>query len=234
MYATLGRPFEPVDPALHELLSRTLLDNGDYAAAIEEVEYALQLVGRDVDLLHRQALALVEMQNLPEAEKLVGELLDQNPELKFNPELASLEGRIHRERWQVTGDREQLDRAFEAYLRAYRADRTQYYPGINAGSLALARGDAAQAAEIFRDVLDTCRDLREHAVVSYWVDFSAGEAHLGLGDVEEALSDYRQGLLRTPGPPSRDRLSAIKGAGRMVRAKGLAVSVVEQIERALA
>ena len=234
MYASLGQPFEPVDPALHELLSRTLLDNGEYAAAIEEVDYALRLVGRDVDLLHRKALALVEMQNLPGAEELVSELLAQNPALKFNPELASLEGRIHRERWQVSGEREELDRAFEAYLRAYRADRTQYYPGINAGGLALAKGDAAQAADIFRDVLDTCRDLREHLVVSYWVDFSAGEAHLGLGDVEEALFDYRQGLSRTPEPPSRDKLSAMKGARRMIRAKGLADSVAEQIEQALA
>jgi tetratricopeptide (TPR) repeat protein len=233
MYTSLGQPFEPVDPALHELLSRTLLDNGEFAAAIEEVDYGLRLVGRDVDLLHRKALALVEMQDLPGAEDLIGELLAQNPELQFNPELASLEGRIHRERWQVTSDRGELDRAFEAYLRAYRADRTQYYPGINAGSLALARGEAAQAGEIFREVLDTCRDLREHTVVSYWVDFSAGEAHLGLGDVEEAMSDYQRGLARTPAPPSRDRSSAIKGARRMIKAKGIADSAAERVERIL-
>jgi tetratricopeptide (TPR) repeat protein len=119
-------------------------------------------------------------------------------------------------------------------LRAYRADRTQYYPGINAGSLALARGEDTQAEEIFKEVLDTCNSLREHVVVSYWVDFSAGEAHLGLGDVEEALLDYQRSLARTPSPPSRDRLSAIKGARRMLKAKGLADSIAERIERVLA
>jgi predicted Zn-dependent protease len=233
MYAFLGQPFEPVDPALHELLSRTLLDNGHYAEAIEEVDYALRLAGQDVELLHRKALALVEMQNLPGAEELVRELLAQKPELEYNPELISLEGRIHRERWQVSGDRGELDRTFEAYLRAYRADRTQYYPGINAGSLALARGEDKQAEEIFEEVLNTCNSLREHAVVSYWVDFSAGEAHLGLGDVEGALSDYRQGLSRNPAPPTRDRLSAMKGVRRMVKLKGLDDSVAEQVERVL-
>jgi tetratricopeptide (TPR) repeat protein len=117
-------------------------------------------------------------------------------------------------------------------LRAYLADRTQYYPGINAGSL--ARGEDTQAEEIFKEVLDTCNSLREHVVVSYWVDFSAGEAHLGLGDVEEALLDYQRSLARTPSPPSRDRLSAIKGARRMLKAKGLADSIAERIERVLA
>lgn len=68
MYAPWGEPFEPIDPALHELLSRTLLDIGEYEASIEEIDYALRLVGPDVDLLHRKALALVEVQNLPGAQ----------------------------------------------------------------------------------------------------------------------------------------------------------------------
>lgn len=233
MYASLGKPFKPVDPSLHELLSRTLLDIGEYKAAIEEIDYALSLVGQDVVLLHRKALALVEMQNLQGAEELVSKLLAENDELRLNPELASLEGRIHRERWQVTADRAHLDKAFEAYLRAYQADRTQYYPGINAGGLALVQGDNAQAEEIFGEVLETCHDLRQRQVVSYWVDFSAGEAHLGLGNVQEAMENYRQGLSRTPTPPPRDRLSAAKGAQRMVRAKGLPDTVARDIKRLL-
>ena len=234
MYASLGEPFEPIDPTLHELLSRTLLDNGEYEASIEEIDYALRLVGPDMDLLHRKALALVEVQNLPGAQEIVEEVFAENEDLRINSELASLEGRIHRERWQLTGDGEHLNRAFEAYLRAYHADRTQYFPGINAGSLALAKGEVEEADEVFSEVLETCHDLQSRSIVSYWVDFSAGEAHLGRGDVDEAKSDYSRGISRAPSPPPRDRRSAAKGAQRMVEAKGLSTGVAEDIERLLA
>lgn len=233
MYASFGN-FEPIDPALHELLSRTLLlENKRYDAAIVEVDYALQIVGNDIELLHRKALALVEIQDLPAAEAIVDELLLSNAHLRTNPELASLEGRIHRERWQLTDERSHLDKAFAAYMRAYEADQTQYYPGVNAGSLALAGGDEEKSEELFRDVLARCHDLQERSPVSYWVDFSAGEAHLGLGDTEEATEDYLHGLKRVPAPPTRDRLSALKGARRMARAKGFGNDVVASIERVL-
>ena len=61
-----------------------------------------------------------------------------------------------------------------------------------------------------------------------------GQEPLDFGDVEEALSDYWQGLLRTPAPPPRDRLSAMKGARRMFKVKRLTDTVVEQVERILA
>lgn len=145
-----------------------------------------------------------------------------------------MEGRIHRERWQLTGDSEHLNRAFEAYLRAYHSDRTQYFPGINAGSLALAKGEVGEADEVFSEVLETCHNLQSRLVVSYWVDFSAGEAHLGRGDVDEAKSNYLRGIARAPSPPPRDRQSAANGARKMVKTKGLAAGVVEDIERLLA
>jgi tetratricopeptide (TPR) repeat protein len=234
MYASFGDSFEPVDPVLHELLSRTLLlDNKEYEAAITEVDYALRIVGDDVDLLHRKALALAEMHDLPAAEAIVGELLSSNAQLAANPELASLEGRIHRERWLATGEQSHLDKAYSAYLRAYEADRTQYYPGINAGSLALTKGYEEKAKEIFGEVLSRCDDLQRRVPVSYWVDFSAGEAHLGLGETEEAIADYRRGVARTPTPPARDKASAVKGVRRMALAKELDNNVVREIERVL-
>lgn len=229
MYSSLGQPFQPIDPSLHELLSRILLDQKSYPEAIEEINYALSLVNDDVDLLHRKALVLTEMQNLPQAEELVDQIQRANDGLRDNPELASLEGRIQRERWQVTGDPTHLDRAFDAYYRAYRADPTQYYPGINAGSLALAKGDGTTADEVFHDVIKTCTSLQQNSVVSYWIDFSAGEAYLGLADVPSALSSYRSALSRVPTPSLRDIQSALKGVKRMAMAKGLDSSATEDI-----
>jgi len=233
MYASFGATFQPVDPTLHELLSKILLDQKHYQEAIEEVDYALKLVGDDVDLLHRKALALVELQSLPEAEALIGRIVNLRHDLRDNPEIATLEGRIHRERWMVTGEQKDLDRAYEAYLRAYQADPSQYYPGINAAGLALRRGDTAQAEHLLRRVPDTCRALQARDVVSYWVDFTAGEVQLGLEDVTAALVEYERGVARSPGPPPRDRSSALGGARRMIEAKGLQQSVADEIRRVL-
>jgi len=233
MYKSLGQPFHPIDPSLHDLLSRILLDQRNYPEAIEETDRALTLVENDVDLLHRKALALTELHNFPEAENLVDQILRVNDELRNNPELASLEGRIQRERWQSDGEKVHLDRAFDAYYRAYAADRTQYYPGINTGSLALIRGDISKAEEIFGEILKTCTLLQQDQVVSYWVDFSTGEACLGLGNVQDALLNYRLAFSRMPKPPPRDVQTALKGVRRVVQARGLDEASTKDIRRLL-
>lgn len=233
MYSMFTTPFKPVEPTLHELLSRLLLDQGHFAETVEEVDYAQTLIGDDIDLLHRKALALVGMQNLPAAQAIVDKLLADHPQLLTNAELAGLEGRIYRERGNATQEKAFWEKAYQAYLRAYQADRTQYYPGINAGSLALNLGYDEQAVNIFREVLDTCRRLQERPPVSFWVDFSAGEAYLGIDDAQGALAQYRQGLSRRPEPPLRARRSALQGAQRMITLKRLPNALAEEIEQLL-
>lgn len=233
MYTSLAKPFQPVEPTMHELLSRILLEQREYKAAIEEVDYALTLVKDDVQLLHRKALAVVELQNLLEAENLVQHIISLNEELSLNPEIASLQGRIHRERWELTHELPELDAAIAAYYRAYEADRTQYYPGINASELALTKGDTDLAKQIFQEVLDACKELQKRPVVSYWVDFTVGAAYLGQGDIDAAIAEYTQGLQRTPTPPPRDRQSAAKGAYRMAIARKLPNNVAEKIKALL-
>ncbi len=233
MYTSLPKPFQPVEPTIHELLSRILLEQGEYKAAIEEVDSALTLVQDDVQLLYRKALAVVELQNLLEAENLVKHIISLDEELSLNAEIASLQGRIHRERWALTHEPAELDAAIAAYYRAYEADRTQYYPGINAGELTLTKGDTDLAKQLFQEVLETCKDLQKRPVVSYWVDFTVGAASLGQGDIDAAIAAYTQGLQRLPAPPPRDRQSAAKGADRMVAARKLPNDVVEKIKAIL-
>ncbi|NJM68850.1 MAG: DUF4071 domain-containing protein [Scytonema sp. RU_4_4] len=230
MYASLGKPFNPVDPSVHELLSKILLDQGYFQDVIEEVDYALKLLDKDTVLLHRKALALVELHNLPEAENVIQEILSLNEELYSNPEFASLQGRLYREQWKLTDNPQNLDAAIEAYYRAYKADKTQYYPGINAASLSLTKGDTELATQIFQEILILCQQFQQQPVVSYWVDFTAGEAYLGLGNVEAAIVEYKKGITRIPSPSPRDKNSAIKGLRRIVTAKKLPNEIVNQIE----
>jgi tetratricopeptide (TPR) repeat protein len=144
-----------------------------------------------------------------------------------------LQGRLYREQWKLTDNPQDLDAAIEAYYRAYQADKTQYYPGVNAATLSLTKGDTELATQIFQDVLKVCQQLQQQQIVSYWVDFTVGELYLGLGDVEAAIAEYKKGLSRTPPPPSRDRNSALKGVRRVVNAKKLPNETVTNIEAIL-
>lgn len=235
MYASPGAVFTPIDPALHELLSKILLDTKHFAEAIDEIDKALSLLaGEDIDLLHRKALALVEQQSLPEAEGIVNQILKANAELRLNPELAALEGRIFRERWQTTNDAAHLDRAFEAYHRAYEADPTNYFTGINAASLALAKQDTEGAERLFNEIATTCQALQQEPNASFWTDFSVGEAQLGLGNIVAASEAYRMGLSRMPPPSPREKGSALNAIIRMGRAKGLDENVLGEVKQIFA
>ena len=234
MYSSLGAAFTPIDPALHELLSKILLDTKHFQEAIDEIDKAIGLlIGDDVDLLHRKALALVELHNLPEAEGIVKRIIEANNDLRLNPDLAALEGRIFRERWQTTSDTEDLRKAYEAYLRAYKADPASYYTGINAGSLALAMQDTEEAQRLFTEVAATCQQLQREPNTSFWTDFSMGEAQLGLGNVVAASEAYQKGVNRMPPPSPREKTSALNGIIRMGRAKGIDDNTLSEVRQSL-
>lgn len=230
MYASLVEPFEPIEPTIHEMLSQFLIDQGDYNEAIQEVDYALRLLKDDTDLLYRKALAEVELQNLQSAEELVTLIFSLDQKLTTDPEVASLEGRILRERWMLTQDSTRLDGAIAAYYRAYEAHPTQYYPGINAAELLLVKGETSQAAHLLHKLLETCQAHLTEQVVSYWVDFTLGATYLGLGDEITAIAAYRKGMQRSPSPSLRHRTSALKGAKRMIEARKLDTEIARKIE----
>ena len=233
MYLTFGESFKPIEPSLHELLSKIMLDNEHFDEAIEEIDYAMTLVGEDIDLMHRKALSLVHKKNSSDALGIVNRLMETYPGLVNNPELASLEGRIYRENWQIGKQTDQLDKAFNAYYRAYESNPSQYYPGINAAELAFFKKENDLASKILEGILPHCLQLQLEPIVSYWVDFTVGQIYLGLGNYEEASTNYEQGLKRTPSPSRRDRTSALSGARRMIEAKNSTSDDVSRIEKIL-
>ena len=185
------------------------------------------------DLLHRKILALIGAHNLLGAEKLINDITSRNKDLRVNPDIAALEGRIHREIWEQTDERAQLDAAFAAYYRAYQADTTQYYPAINAAELALFKGDTQVANQLFQAVLGLCHKELQRQNVTYWVDFTYGAAYLGLGEVDTAVVAYAQGLKRNPAPSPRDQEFAARGAIRMASAKRLPLNAVDEVKKLL-
>lgn len=230
MYASLG---QPVSANVHETLSQLLLQQRNYEAAIEEINYALTFVPDDIQLLHRKALALVEQHNLNEAKKLLESIFSVNNALNMDTEIAALQGRIYREQWEQDKNAADLNAAFDAYYRAYQADKTSYYAGINAAELAFTKGDVVLGTQLLREVLLMCQRLQNQPPVSYWVDFSAGATYLGLNEVDKAVREYQKALSRVPAPGARERESAMKGVSRMAEARKLPTDVVDRVKAVL-
>jgi tetratricopeptide (TPR) repeat protein len=231
MYASFPLPFKPIDLILHDLLSDVLLKQQKYSEARQEVEYALKLASSDIHLLHRQVLILAEQRDFASAEAALQRILLSHPELRLNLELGSLYGRLQRQFWELTGVAGRLDEAIQAYLDVYEADKGQYFPGINAAELLLSRGEAQHAEEILQELLATCQRLQDQQEASYWLDFTLGEIHFGLGNNDLALTMYQIGLTRTPPPQPRERESALNGALRMIDQKKLPTEIKARVRR---
>ncbi len=233
MYAAFGGKPRRLELALHDMLSGMLLQQSKHPECLEEVEFALTFATGDVALLHRKGLALARQNDLRQAENVVKAIYDIEPQLRNNPEIAGLEGRIYRSLWKAGGAEADLDQAIESYRRAYEADPMQYYPGINAAELLLFKKKQDEAQTILRAVLVTCRDLQKRPVVSYWTDFTAAQAEIGNGDLNAAEAEYSAALKRVPQPSNSDKKTAADGLRRMAEARGLAPESIGGLLRLL-
>lgn len=114
----------------------------------------------------------------------------------------TLAGRYKRA-WMAEGRRDDGEQALGLYQEAFvtataSGDHEQAcYNGINLAFMTLAfRRDRKGAAEIARQVLESA----EHAPPDQWLAATAGEAHLYLAEVDEALASYRAAVEAHPAP----------------------------------
>jgi tetratricopeptide (TPR) repeat protein len=102
--------------------------------------------------------------------------------------------------------REMLDKnlpAYQHYTVSFRHYNTayevsgNYYPAINAATLALLIGDTERQQTLAEAVLRICSHIELEGQESIWVLASEGEASLLLGDTESAVRFYRSALNKT-------------------------------------
>jgi hypothetical protein len=188
---------------------------GRVAEALAIVEHVLSAGGETarpnfhhaVPLLAEQALLLAEKGDHLRAEALLRPLRE-GCRLFRDHETLSRIGRAYKE----SGDRlwaahavpfDQLDdlparqmyrHALGAYQEAFELG-SNYYPGINAASLALLAGNADLAQDLARRVLATCGAMSQSLVgeEAVWVFATEGEASLLLG-LESAKTFYATAL----------------------------------------
>ena len=86
--------------------------------------------------------------------------------------------------------------SFKFYNTAYEVSGN-YYPAINAATLALLIGATDQQRSLAQAVLHACSHISLDGPDAIWVLASEGEAALLLGDVDSAIRFYRSALQKT-------------------------------------
>lgn len=170
----------------------------------------------DPYILQRLALATYKSkypsaeEALADARDLLSRL---EPHTSNDTETLGLWGSVHKQLWKLTKDKSHLDEAVRAYERGFYL-RNDYYNGINfafllnvraanTGDVAEAIADFVQARRVRKEVIEICERwleenpepagseatedaLKRYQESRYWVLATLAEAHLGLGEDEQA------------------------------------------------
>ena len=171
----------------------------------------------------RHAICTYKDPDLPAADrfKRALEILDEvdrlGPTRGERQESAGLRGAVYKRKWQVEGQRADLERALAHYLKGHKmgAERDQGYTGINAAFVLdlLAREDAVEArktgtrALVALEFRERARAIRSHLVAllpslliakdtawladQWWFYVTLAEAHFGLGQFDQAIAAMR-------------------------------------------
>lgn len=178
-----------MDAAAHPLvLAREARTNGDFLAA-----YDIAMTAKAEGLAHPKldyfaALALADMGETERAAELYESagLGDEQ-----DSDIRALDGRLKKELALRTPGKEQA-RLFAESSQAYRAlydEARDYFPGINAATMALLAGNEQEAKALAREIL-------AHPEIAepdgYYAIVTAAEAHIVLDDGPAALKAMRQ------------------------------------------
>ena len=231
MYQTLPSPYTPTDPSIHDLLSLLLLGQEQYPQALQEAEYGLTVLKNHPRLVHHKCLALLGLARNAKTDNEKVEILHtaaaylegffkQCPKANENPDMAALEGHIFLDLWECQGNIDDLKQSWQAYERAWKGDKFQYYPAINyavlyAMWLQKMNQDMTPIQKTLRDIIDLCITQRQGGELTFWIDFTAAQAHLALDHFSDAKDAYSSGLLHTPAPTSREWEAAMEGVARV-------------------
>jgi len=196
-----------------------------YELALEQYRRGLEVNSENLTFRREEALNLNRVGKVDEAIVKIENILNEHP---TDGESISILGRIYKEMWrgswQWIKDKNTrlktaydsyhwLLRAIDVYMRGYRANLNEIYPGINALTLSiilvtLAKkyGDPKSPDPEIKQVKDNLEDLRSSMIVSlesnliansndYWTLVSMAELLVMTGkDAREVVRAYRKAL----------------------------------------
>lgn len=194
----------------------------------------------DPYILQRLALATYKSK-YPSPEQAFKEARDLlallEPQTCNDTETLGLWGSVHKQLWELTKDKSDLDEAVRAYERGFYL-RNDYYNGINFAYLlnvraantpdpAEAISDFVQARRVRKEVLSICEQwLADNPAPStsegpqknpesrYWVMATVAEAYFGIGDAAEGQHRLDEALSAAPqkwmGKTTQDQIGRLK------------------------
>lgn len=155
----------------------------------------------DAELLYWGALAHARAGAMHQAQALLDQaqaVVGQSSERLAD--ILSLRGRLWKDAFHRAPDAvkapELAERARKEYLAAY-ALQGDPFPGINAATLSLLLGDVAAARNLAQKV--AARLAAQETARSFWDLATAGEAHLLLGEFDQARRCYTAAYHEAPG-----------------------------------
>jgi class 3 adenylate cyclase/tetratricopeptide (TPR) repeat protein len=164
---------------------------GECLVACDMVDEGLKSWPTDARLRQIRALALARMGSSEQAREILKQLRE---EARDDEETMGLLARTLKDLWIKSNDPIDLERAFQAYEEAHRQSPERYWTGINAATLAFAKGDTAAASAIAAAVRKVCEEKLATAPDDdqYWLVGTIAEASLILADYDESERRYAE------------------------------------------
>ena len=171
-----------------------LLEYSEPLLAFDLVSEALESIPGELNLVQLKGLSLARSGAAQKANAVFQELFDAGH--RDEETLGNL-ARSYKSLWETARNKEEasrfLSRALETYQLSY--DLTGgYWSGINVAFLALMKGDSELAHLVASNVREDCRSQLAgfaDATGKYWLLATIAEATLILGDVTDALKQYK-------------------------------------------
>ena len=208
-------------PRIYETLGKMLLKRGFALWAIEVCVEGLKAAPESVGLRQQYALGLMRTGRPQQARKILNTLIKESQTYQTGETLGLLAS-SYKISWSNAHDeaerKESLQHCYNIYQQAFE-QTGEYYPGINAATMAVTSGDFDTGKEIASRVQQICLDALEKGDSSYWNLATLGEATLILGKPEEANRYYAQAV-----ELAQDNIDSISSTRRQ------AVMLTEQLE----
>lgn len=231
VFAPGANAFEtPLDVRLHRRLGDIYLFSKQAAKAVEQYELALRLSPRDIFLLHKNGLALLENGDEPGAERMLDRLLKIDPDaVRWSTEIAGMKGRLFWQKYLRTEARSDLEAARDAYADALNLNSDSSYMADNVGQLSLLLGEGDKARDAFRKGLAALQNTGDRG---YWAMATKASCHFALGERGEGLAALRQISALEPEPAVLDSIR--RGLTRLHKGLGASDEELNEWLKALA
>jgi tetratricopeptide (TPR) repeat protein len=211
-------PQDPWDIRLHLRLAENYLIAGQASPAIAQYEIATQLEPLDVFVLHKLGMAYLDSNDPEGARHTIQRILELDPDaLRWNAEVAGLEGRYWKDEGRRREREDKADQARECFQKALgyylgameiEGNRISLYMVDNVGQLSLKLGDLDAARKIYERARAALENVTPQTE-DIWSLATRATTALVLGSEDEAITQLQH--LSNRSPTEKEKTSIGKG-----------------------